>query len=268
MTDHIEVLRGLVAKMRAVEVSDEPPSEFDKGYEQAREECASELDAALAAMAAQPDKRDREADRERFPDPYFNNWLDEVISDAGHTVWCAVGDLADAWRGWEARQYYAPQQPCPCGLATCQEPWEPGCGLGNSEAHAVVAPQQPEAQAGGEVVGNSGSVKQKLPARKRYPKPDENGNDTGPCCAHAYADGWNECLDAIKDTTPPPGAVPEGWKLVPVDEFVLAAPVREAVEEWRGCRSPLEAQRAMFKIEAAIGPGAMLAAAPGAKGGA
>lgn len=28
--------------------------------------------------------------------------------------------------------------PCPCGLATCQESWEPGCGLGNSEEHAVV----------------------------------------------------------------------------------------------------------------------------------
>ena len=32
---------------------------------------------------------------------------------------------------------------CPCGLETCVEPWEPGCGLGISEEHAVVAtPEQ------------------------------------------------------------------------------------------------------------------------------
>ncbi len=28
-------------------------------------------------------------------------------------------------------------QNCPCGLDTCVEPWEPGCGLGNSPEHAV-----------------------------------------------------------------------------------------------------------------------------------
>jgi len=45
--------------------------------------------------------------------------------------------------------------------------------------------------------GSAGSVKQNVPVAKRYPKPDENGNDTGPCCAHAYADGWNECRAAM-----------------------------------------------------------------------
>lgn len=31
--------------------------------------------------------------------------------------------------------------PCPCGLSTCVEPWEPGCGLGNSEEHAIAVPE-------------------------------------------------------------------------------------------------------------------------------
>lgn len=38
----------------------------------------------------------------------------------------------------------APEQPkpeCPCGEATCEEPWEPGCGLGRSEEHVRVAEQ-------------------------------------------------------------------------------------------------------------------------------
>lgn len=30
---------------------------------------------------------------------------------------------------------------CPCNEPTCVEPWEPGCGLGNSEEHAAVSPE-------------------------------------------------------------------------------------------------------------------------------
>jgi hypothetical protein len=48
-------------------------------------------------------KSDREADRARFTDKDFNRWLDDGISDAGHTVWDAVGCIASAWAGWEAR---------------------------------------------------------------------------------------------------------------------------------------------------------------------
>ena len=51
--------------------------------------------------------RDREADRARFADAAFNNWLDEGISDSGHTVWDAVGDVSTAWSGWCAREFYA-----------------------------------------------------------------------------------------------------------------------------------------------------------------
>lgn len=67
-------------------------------------ECGGEAEPAPAQ-----DERDREADRARFPDPTFNKWLDEVISDAGHTVWDQV-NVCDAWAGWENRQWYtAPQ---------------------------------------------------------------------------------------------------------------------------------------------------------------
>lgn len=51
--------------------------------------------------------RDREADRARFADAAFNNWLDEGISDSGHTIWDAVGDVSTAWSGWCAREFYA-----------------------------------------------------------------------------------------------------------------------------------------------------------------
>lgn len=64
------------------------------------------LRAALDAGQAQPVSRDREADRQRFTDPAFNRWLDEGISDAGHTVWDAVGDVQAAWNGWSNREFY------------------------------------------------------------------------------------------------------------------------------------------------------------------
>lgn len=55
--------------------------------------------------------RDREADRQRFPDPEFNRWLDEGISDSGHTVWDQIHDVGAAWCGWYNRPYYATQEP-------------------------------------------------------------------------------------------------------------------------------------------------------------
>jgi hypothetical protein len=64
--------------------------------------------------------RDREADRTRFSDPQFNRWLDEGISDAGHTVWDAVGDVQAAWQGWNNRPYYD-VTPAPKGLAEVRE---------------------------------------------------------------------------------------------------------------------------------------------------
>ena len=56
------------------------------------------------------ERREREADRKRFPDPAFNEWLDEGISDAGHTVWDATENIADAWAGWQNREYYGKSQ--------------------------------------------------------------------------------------------------------------------------------------------------------------
>lgn len=66
------------------------------------------------------ERREREADRQRFPDPAFNEWLDEGISDFGHTVWDATENIADAWAGWNSRGYYRKAQ-------LQQEPQEREC---------------------------------------------------------------------------------------------------------------------------------------------
>lgn len=66
-----------------------------------------EWNASASPQAPAQRERDREADRARFPDPAFNRWLDEVISDAGHTVWDQVGSVVDAWHGWNNRPFYA-----------------------------------------------------------------------------------------------------------------------------------------------------------------
>ena len=50
--------------------------------------------------------KDREKDRLRFSDEAFNRWLDEGISDSGHTVYDLVENVCEAWRGWENSQYY------------------------------------------------------------------------------------------------------------------------------------------------------------------
>ena len=52
--------------------------------------------------------KDREADRKRFSDEGFNRWLDESISDSGHTVYDLVENVCEAWHGWENSQYYRP----------------------------------------------------------------------------------------------------------------------------------------------------------------
>ncbi len=47
----------------------------------------------------------READRERFPDDAFNEWLDQGISDCGHTVWDSIVSVESAWLAWSAAKY-------------------------------------------------------------------------------------------------------------------------------------------------------------------
>lgn len=43
-------------------------------------------------------------------------------------------------RAVEAWNHRTPiSEECPCNEPTCVEPWEPGCGLGNSEEHAMEA---------------------------------------------------------------------------------------------------------------------------------
>lgn len=60
---------------------------------------------ALAAVAI-----DRAAERARFPDEAFNDWLDDTISDAGHTVRDTITNLADAWAAWYSHDAYQPDE--------------------------------------------------------------------------------------------------------------------------------------------------------------
>lgn len=60
-----------------------------------------ELTEAIGVRKAQ-----RAEDRARFPDPDFNRWLDEPISDTGHTVWDKIENVCDAWHGWDTRDSY------------------------------------------------------------------------------------------------------------------------------------------------------------------
>ena len=53
-------------------------------------------------MADTMKPRDREQDRAQYPDKDFNDWLDCVISDCGHTVYHTIGNIDDAWQGWNA----------------------------------------------------------------------------------------------------------------------------------------------------------------------
>ena len=54
--------------------------------------------------------KDREKDRLRFSDEAFNRWLDESISDSGHTVYDQIPDICCAWHGWFNREFYTPSE--------------------------------------------------------------------------------------------------------------------------------------------------------------
>lgn len=72
-----------------------------------------------AMLAAAPDapQRNREADRARYIDRAFNEWLDDSVADGGATVWDLVSDVHSAWAAWTAHPNYAapaaPQQAKP-----------------------------------------------------------------------------------------------------------------------------------------------------------
>lgn len=89
----------------------------------------ADLDAARAALTApaaevpeqstrlrggvpEGEQRNREADRARFPDPNFNRWLDEAITENGeYTAWHALQSTGDAYAGWCVRPDYTGPAP-------------------------------------------------------------------------------------------------------------------------------------------------------------
>ena len=77
------------------------------------EDTKRKLLAALESLIAAPaaPQRNREADRARYTDPAFNEWLDDSVADGGATVWDLVPDVHSAWFAWTAHpNYAAPQQ--------------------------------------------------------------------------------------------------------------------------------------------------------------
>ena len=55
-----------------------------------------------------PAARERESDRARYPDPAFNAWLDQTVTEnAEFTVWNMLDDTGSAWAGWDARGNYS-----------------------------------------------------------------------------------------------------------------------------------------------------------------
>lgn len=61
-----------------------------------------------APTMADAKQREREADRARFPDPVFNHWLDESVTENSEfSVWHMLDSVVDANRAWTAALSYA-----------------------------------------------------------------------------------------------------------------------------------------------------------------
>ncbi len=59
--------------------------------------------AAQESLDVAETQRDREGDRWLFPNPEFNRWLDEPITENGEfTVWHQIDSICDAWHGFVA----------------------------------------------------------------------------------------------------------------------------------------------------------------------
>jgi hypothetical protein len=73
-------------------------------------EAAKGLASQLHAIGPAKPVYDREQLRQKYPDEHFNRWLDEGISDGGHTVfdWFGAAAVPNLWEGWDARQHYDP----------------------------------------------------------------------------------------------------------------------------------------------------------------
>lgn len=79
---------------------------------------------------------------------------------------------------------------CPCGDATCEEPWEPGCGFGRSEEHVRVADPLVAQQV----------YQSMLDATPPAPEPDEDDYESDDrFVGHLYANAPEQPKPAIDD---------------------------------------------------------------------
>lgn len=276
-----EKLDGLAADAEAsrTAATDQTLERIHLHMREAYQHAATLARAAQLGAPAAP-AHDHEADRQRFPDPDFNRWLDESVSDY-HTVWEAVGDIAAAWAGWDNRQFYAAPEPAvKIALEALDrlarlgnEPY-----LGNSHGNdiaqrairAIEAAQPAPAQVDATVIDYG----TKQPAQGELSDTDPNAPwlslahmicaDAGIPPGHITAR-----LEALRDKLGAPAREPAGWKLVPsepTEDMVIhgfeSAPSLgfSKPEEWDAYEQMSGCQQAAHKARLCYA--AMLAAAP------
>lgn len=77
------------------------PSGVAEGVRAGAYDGEPEMMALIQAMAEIP--VDREADRARYPDPAFNRWLDQSVTESGeYSVWHMLRSVHDAHSGWSS----------------------------------------------------------------------------------------------------------------------------------------------------------------------
>lgn len=184
---------------------------------------ATKAAQAPAPSAKQEPRRNRESDRIRFTDPKFNTWLDEGISDMGHTVWDQISDTADAWAGWENREYYAPasasaspadyQLTLDAVQAALGDSYDPERGLAMS---VFVLKKAFDAEA--KLGETYKQIALAAPVAKFDQAEFEAMVEKGTAAWANVPDNW---LEEIRGNVAAPVAgsqqVPEGWKPVPVE---------------------------------------------------
>ena len=130
---------------------------------------------------------------------------------------------------------------CPCKLATCVEPWEPGCGLGTSAAHVSVAEPKP-----------AGAVPIPEPVASVYRRVLTSGNQSSWCVypGRPEDESWTgmfsaDQLIAYGDAREAAGrAVAEGYVLV---SRALLEQIYGMARE--GCDAPSAAYRWCERID-------------------
>ena len=115
MSDLVQKLVGALEGMLALDEEDHQRYPGDEDVcKEVRDARAAISEAKAGGWVTVPvdAPRNREDDRARFPDPDFNRWLDEAITENGeYTAWHALKSTGDAYAGWCVRPDYTSPEP-------------------------------------------------------------------------------------------------------------------------------------------------------------